>query len=503
MRRGTLVVALLVVLSGCTLPGTSGQFDTERDLGYVGDYAHDDEFAFDHGNALTEAELEAVTYRAMARLEVLRGQKFRHDVDLEVIPREEYRDRRGEREAASTFVNEVWRAAFVVDGETDVNREREVLYGDAVQGYYANDRIVIVVDDADGIRIGRRTLVHELTHALQDQHVGLARDGDTIDERRGEQGLIEGEANYLPGLYDERCDETWQCLPDREPSGELEPRERPFNVGLFLSIYAPYAEGPSFVAHHRERGGWDAIDRAHGNRPRSTAQVIHPERYPDDAPVAVDVPDRSSDGWAAIVDDEGHPRTETIGEATLFATLWANGVIDRPLREGAATHSRYNYSHPATAGWAGDAVRAYEGPDGETGYVWILAWDGPADARAFADAHRRLLERNGAQRVDDGAGIGADDTSRADAADASVRGDGAGTYRIDDGDPFAGAYRVTVDDATVTIVGGPTVDALAGLHAMDAAAVSAGAAREIPEPATSAPSSTAQPTATNSAAADG
>ncbi|MGQ3412461.1 Hvo_1808 family surface protein [Natrinema sp. LN54] len=480
-RVRLFAVLVLVVCSGCALPGSSSGFDTDRELGYVGDYAHDDVFEFDASDGLTEEQLEAVKYRSMARIEVVRGLKYERDVSLEVIDRAEYRDRQtAGTENASAFENELWRGAFLVDSETDVNRAFDDLYGDSVQGYYTNDRIVIVADDADDIRIDRRTLVHELTHALQDQRFGIARRSETIDGLRAENGLLEGEANYVPDRYDRRCGTEWQCLSDPQPaaaSGETL-TQRPFNVGLFLSIYAPYAEGPPFVADLYDRGGWDAIDRAHDEPPQSTAQLIHPNRYPDTDPIDVDVPDRSSDEWRPITDgtgsgdgDEiegGEPRTETVGEASLFATLWANGAIDRPLTEGTTERSQYNYSHPATAGWAGDSIRVYRHADdpGRTGHVWRLAWESPADATAFADAYRQLLANNGAERTD-------------------AAGDG--TYRIPDGEPFAGAYRVAVAGDTVEIVGAPSVDDLEGIHAAESEATPAIESRSSLESATNPP----------------
>ncbi|QCW04572.1 Hvo_1808 family surface protein [Natrinema pallidum] len=461
MRLRLFAVLALVVLSGCALPGSQSGFDTDRDLGYVGDYAHDDIFAFDTADGLTESQLEAVKYRSMARIETIRGLKYERDVSLEIVSRAAYRDRRaGGTGNASAFENEVWRGAFVVDGETDVERAFDDLYGDSIQGYYVDDRIVIVTEDADEIRIDRRTLVHELTHALQDQHFGIGRESETIDGVRAENGLLEGEAGYVPERYDRRCGAEWQCLPDTQPpvASGAALTDRPFNVGLFLSIYVPYAEGPSFVADLHERNGWHPVDRAHDEPPRSTAQLIHPERYPDTRPVEVTVADRSSDDWHPITDradatDDrngtagagGEPRTETVGEATLFATLWANGAIDRPLTAGTPDRAQYNYSHPATAGWAGDSIRVYRHADEptRTGHVWRLQWDSPADAAEFADAYRRLLETRGAEPVDSAAGV----------------------FRIPDGDPFAGAYRVSKTGTTVDIVGAPAVGDLGAIHA--------------------------------------
>ena len=475
MQRSRLAVLALVgllLLSGCTVPGSPDRFDTSRELGHVGGYAHDDTFAFDGEETLTESQLEAVKYRSMARIEVVRGLKFERDVDLEVISRSEYRSQRGDSESASAFTNELWRAPFVVDGETDVNEAMDDLYGTNVQGYYVNDRIVVIADDADEIRIDRETLVHELVHALQDQRFGLERDGETIDERRAELGLIEGEANYVPHRYDERCGDEWQCLPATPAPTEVS-ADRPLNVGLFLSIYAPYAEGPSFVESLSERGGWAAVDGAHDDYPASTSQVIHPDRYPDDRPVDVDVPDRSSDEWAPITAG-GEIRTETVGEATLFGALWANGVVERSITEGATELSPYNYSHPATDGWAGDTFTAYRDADGErTGHVWRLAWESETDADEFATAYRTLLETRGAESVD------AETT----------------TYRIPDGDAFEGAYRVTVADNAVTIVGAPTVDDLEGVHGPRMNVSTASTLSDAPTAAT-APAAPIEPTAT-------
>ena len=431
MRRlPLLTVVCLLVLSGCAAPMANPGVDPSDELGTVAGYTPDDTLEIDDPTALTDAELEAVTYRAMARIEVLRGLPFEEDVEVEVLTREEFGAEPWYDEPADAFTNELWRGTFVVDGETDANEAFATLYTDAVAGYYADGRVVIVTDDT---QVSRTTLIHELVHALQDQHFGLAREGETLDERRAEQGIIEGEAEYIPQLYAERCDLEWECLEEREP-GVDSPEDRPFNAALFLSIFAPYSEGPSFVAHLHEEGGWDAVDAVYEEVPASTTQVIHPDRYPDVEPVDVEIEDRSSSEWVPITDD-GEPRTETVGEATLFATLWADGVIDRPLTEGVEAYSVYNYTHPITDGWAGDTFLAYENGE-ETSHVWELVWESPADAERFEDAYVDLLEANGGQEVDDG------------------------VYRIADDEPFAGAYGVDREGETVRIVGAPSVEDL-------------------------------------------
>ena len=452
------VLALALVTAGCMAPLATHE-DTpgaqDRDLGTVYGYEATDRIEIEDPSSLTETELEALTYRTMARIEVIRGLQFTDDVDIEFYTREEIRERYDhDGEPASAFTNELWRGAFVVDGDTDVNEAFDRLYGDAVAGFYLDGRIVVVVDDPDTVSLDRDTFVHELTHALQDQQFGLERESTTIDGLRAENGLIEGEANYVPYLYAQYCerDPEWECLPTADEletadgvSDDVEDAAQPadeLNVGLFLSIFAPYSEGPTFVQHLHETGGWAAVDDAFEDRPASTSQIIHPDRYPDDRPVDVEVPDRSSSGWMPMTDDDGEVKTETVGEATLFSTLLANGAIDHDLTTGDDL-SPYNYSHPATDGWAGDTFVAYE-DEGATavGHVWALEWQSDADAERFAAAYERLLEERGAEAVS-----GAEDT-----------------YRVPADEPFAGTYRVTVDDDRVELVGGPSVNAIEAIR---------------------------------------
>ncbi|USZ71323.1 Hvo_1808 family surface protein [Natronosalvus halobius] len=491
----TVGLTLLVVLAGCAAPLTApsdAPASAERDLGTIYGYNATSTLDVDDPARLSPAELEAVTYRAMARLEEIRGLRYTENVEVEVWSREELREWYGESEPADAFTNELWRAAFVVDGETDVNAAFDSLYGDSVLGFYVDDRIVVVTDDpdADRLQIDRTTLVHELAHALQDQQFGLERRGTTVDARRAENGLIEGEATLLAHRYEQRCrdDPAWECLPETsdgglegdggsksggEPSDGDDAGEtsRSLNVGLYLSIYAPYAEGPTFVQSIYDAGGWDAVDAAFTNRPTSTSQLVHPERYPDDRPVDLAVDDRSSPAWSPITDDNGETRTETVGEATLFGALWANGVLDHSLLEEGSELSPYNYSHPATAGWAGDTFVAYEATDGgstddeigATGHVWALEFRTPAAADRFASAYERVLENRGAE---------------------AVAGNGTGeTYRIGDDEPFAGAYRIEVDDTRVELVGAPTVGDLEAIRPADRAAVTASSSLDRASPA--------------------
>ncbi|WP_435196174.1 Hvo_1808 family surface protein [Natronomonas sp. EA1] len=433
MRRA-LVLALLLVTAGCAdLVGFGPREPPDDDtLGWEDGYWYDSPLNVTTEDGLTEAEREAVVARTMARVEVIRDLEFEESVPVSVITRAAYRERRTGRSSDPTYEawnNQVWEALLLVGEDRNVSQVFDTVFGSSVQGFYspANDEIVIV-SDSETPQIDRGTLAHELTHALQDQHFSLGAGAATQDAQLAEDGLIEGDANAVQDEYEARCADDWDCLPRPERSGGGAPAD--FNMGVFLTVFTPYAEGPAFIEELRDRSGgdWDQVDRAYDDFPASTEQVIHPERYPDDEPVEVTVRNRASDGWERFDVD---PVADTVGEASVYAMFWANGGIDRE-------RSPYNYSHPLSDGWAGDSLVPYtNGSHG--GYVWKLTFESNDDAREFTRAYERVLRDRGATEVADG------------------------VYDLASG-PFADAFEVTRHGNTVVIVNGPSREALSKIH---------------------------------------
>ncbi|WP_435062001.1 Hvo_1808 family surface protein [Halobaculum sp. EA56] len=459
-----VLLAATLVLAGCSAP-TAGPApdddwtypeDPPSDrLGWEAGVWWNESIDVNQSDGLDAAEREAFVARTTARVERVRGLEFREPVPVEVISRAEYRERSvfsGDRpEGYGAWHNQVWEAALIVGEDRDVAREFDALYGGSVLGYYtpSEDRIVIV-SDADEPRIDRGTLAHELVHALQDQHFGFAG-ARTRDAGLAHNGLTEGDARYVETLYLDRCaagpgNETatgadgWACVPrpERTGGGGGEPIDR----GLFAYVYQPYADGPAFVHRLRERGGWGAVNAAYEDRPVSTEQTIHPERYPEDRPEEVALADRSGDRWSRFDLDR---RSERLGEAGLFAMFWSNDYAGGGYRAGDLPYSTRNYTAGPSDGWAGDRLVPYRRGDGEDaayGYVWAIRFDSAAEAAEFRRAYRTMLQlRLGARVVDRDAGV----------------------YRVPDG-PFADAFRIERDGRTVVITNAPTVAALDGVR---------------------------------------
>ena len=268
-----------------------------------------------------------------------------------------------------------WQTIGVIPPGTSIRRSIERFAGSQVIGYYdplSGQLVFIGTDDPSPVQ--RITLAHELTHALDDQHFKLERlntlENDCADEAyEAALGAVEGDATYFMILYAQRFltfDEQLQLGLEPAPSTSGIP---PFVV---QRLTWPYTAGLSFIEAMDRRGGTEAIDHAMANFPVSTEQVIHPERYPNDAPTPVNVGDlgpRLGPGWTDL-DVMG------VGEAFLSIVLG--------LRLPRST------SDAAAAGWDGGIYRAWSDGD-HVGIVLSTVWDGPRDAAEFASAARQWL----------------------------------------------------------------------------------------------------------------
>jgi hypothetical protein len=212
----------------------------------------------------------------------------------------------------------------------------------------------------------RVTLVHELTHAWQDQHVGLERliDGAfTEGERTGLHAVVEGDAELVAQSYA-------ASLP--EPAGTAAPSAVPVLATgrSALSVARDrlaYELGPIFMTYVIQHGGPDARDAVFDRLPRSDAEVLDPAAYlagmtvPNVPPPAIDTAD-------AVL--AGSPPSE-IGVLAWY-TLLASRIEPRA-------------AFAAVQGWQGDSAVAFTRADSICARATIITGGPDAQAR-FADA---------------------------------------------------------------------------------------------------------------------
>jgi len=434
MRKRLLLVLVAVVLAGCSIPFVDDHPEEPRDgdtIGWENGYWYDDPVDVTTEDGLNDSELEAVTARTMARIEQIRDREFESTVPVEVISRAEYRNRSqpDTGDTADPWNDQVWESLLLIGESQGSNEAISDTRSDSVLGYYSpsRDRIVIV-SASESPGIDRGTLTHELVHALQDQQFGLSSTTETQDRQLSRNGVIEGEANYIQQRYRQRCQSGWNCIdtPERGGGGGGG-SER--NAGLFTVIIQPYVSGPSFIDTAFRQGGWDAVDALHAQFPTSSEQVIHPDRYPNETPERVVVADRSNEEWDRFDHD---PVGDTVGETSIFATMYHNGQTEA---------DRYSYVSTPSEGWAGDTVVPYRNGSGGGGYVWVSRWDSEQDAREFTAAYRdALMEEHGASQQS------------------------GNVYAVPESSEFGDAFRITRSGSTVRIVNGPTVSDLDAIH---------------------------------------
>lgn len=114
----------------------------------------------------------------------------------------------------------------------------------------------------------RNILAHELTHILQFLHFKIEYP-DELDSRLSIAALIEGDAGWTQHLY---CVKTKLCIPS--PPTPLYLGDMYISLNLF-----PYIYGEKFVRYLYEYGGWELVNRAYGNPPKSTLIIMKPELY--------------------------------------------------------------------------------------------------------------------------------------------------------------------------------------------------------------------------------
>jgi len=267
----------------------------------------------------------------------------------------------------------------------DLKSLYESLYTEQIAGFYDEETKEIYLvqgEDFDGSE--KLTYAHEFTHVLQDQIYGL-EDGLGLNEEACEedsercaavQALIEGDASQTEILW-------FQSYASRQDYFDLmdmfDQLVTPVldSAPPFMSadLYFPYVNGLEFVQYLYDQGGFEAVDDAYLAPPVSTEQILHPEKYLEDFPLEVALPDLSDflgDSWNLF--DQN-----VMGEWYTYLILNKSFSEKYQLTESQALD--------AAEGWGGDTYAVYlnENKD-QTIFIMDSLWDTPEDVDEFITA---------------------------------------------------------------------------------------------------------------------
>jgi hypothetical protein len=259
------------------------------------------------------------------------------------------------------------------------------LLSEQIAGYYDNETKEMFVVQGQGFEGPERfTYSHEYTHVLQDQNYDIQNGLDYNDDAceadtercAGIQALIEGDATLSQTLW-------YQYFATSQDKQQISSFYNSFKSPVYDSAPAflkddfgfPYNQGATFVQDIFSNGGWSAVDAVYKDPPVSTEQILHPNLYPSDKPIPVDLPDLTSnlgEGWREVSRNQ-------MGE-------WYTYLI---LARGADSKTQLDdtTAQDAAAGWGGDEyVLLHNDATGETVFVMKTVWDSTKDAAQFATA---------------------------------------------------------------------------------------------------------------------
>jgi hypothetical protein len=175
------------------------------------------------------------------------------------------------------------------------------LYAEQIAGYYDSDskQMFVVQGDTFG-GIERMTYAHEYTHTLQDQNFDLKK-GLKLDDAycklnseycSAATALVEGDATYT--------EQDWMLTKaSQQDRKDMQDFYGTYSSPVYDSapeyiqadLLFPYQKGLEFVYSLKDRGGYNLVNQAFKNPPATTEQILHPDKYPAEKPVKVDLPD--------------------------------------------------------------------------------------------------------------------------------------------------------------------------------------------------------------------
>jgi hypothetical protein len=322
-------------------------------------------------------EVAAVLPELQAFVEQERGLPFREEVDVEVLDDDAFLDAlyaedpsapepRADRDAERHE-----RALGLLDEDVDLDEAVGESLDEGVVGFYdaVTGRLAVRGTEVDAFT--KLVLVHELTHALQDQHFDIVRrDLEQTDDERSLvfQALVEGDAT--------RVETAWL---DAQPQAVQEELFEAFESGVGGAgepvvedlLGFPYYAGPELVAALLDQGGQEALDEAFTRPPSTTEQVVDLTALP---PATVEAP--QADG--KVVD------------AGVLGVLGLSLLLEQdPLDPG-----------PALA-WDGDRYVTTE-QGGRTCTVAAITPDDPASAAELRTALEQWAQDQPDAAVQDG-----------------------------------------------------------------------------------------------------
>jgi hypothetical protein len=289
----------------------------------------------------------------------------------------------------------------LIPKDMDIYEAYMELFGSSIAGFYHPKtkelRLIKAGEDEDleskmakaaGMDMEAITLVHELTHAAQDQNYELStlplEDETNDDLILALKSAIEGDASAVGWKYQfkDQFDGVIGMINEQYKGGQLPGKANKLPAYLKLGLTFPYGHGTDFIIKTLKGTGGELKDvsKIFQDLPLSSEQILHPAKYyaERDNPtlVLLDAEKVVGGGWKESLNN-------VHGE-------FGVKVI---LREFRGDKLRLPVVEKAAAGWDGDRYVMLENADKATAYVWYSVWDSEDDAKEFMEAYAWALHK--------------------------------------------------------------------------------------------------------------
>jgi len=365
---------------------------------------------------LTPEVARELVLELMPEVERLRGLSFKTPVPVEVVGEAaaraymEERIRAFQREEPLRLLGQAYALLQLLPPGSDplelilgaMQEQAGGFYDPTAKAYYLLDHVPAAAAPV--------FTVHELTHALEDQHFDLdARLRQVLDSEDASfaRGAVhEGSATLVMSLHMSAAIASGRIDPaELRALGEAQARSTralaELPPVLVRQLLGPYVLGASFLASaelQREHFPVQAVNRAYADGPVSSEQILHPEKFWDADRRDLPQPVELNDAGALLGRGFRLRAHGVLGELTLAA-----------LVGGAAPTGRLDLGRPDPASWTDEAAAGWDGDRWElwtrrSAAVVLLStvWDSPEDAAQFAEALPRdaaLARERAAERV--------------------------------------------------------------------------------------------------------
>ena len=313
---------------------------------------------------------------------ILKGVKSRAEIAQYLNERveEDYDQQRLQKEGKAL------KKLGLIPGGLDYREFILKLLTEQVGGFYDPEKKTLYIASWTPVEEQKPIMVHELTHALQDQYFDLER---IMQQQRSlqnddcvlaHQALFEGEAMVVMLQYIlEPMKRHFSELPDLAfiMRTQMSAMQSQFAVFESAPVYVqetllfPYGYGASFLQQAWKRNpSWQPINKIYSDLPASTEQIIHPDKYfvDRDEPIPVEAEAYAAelgDNWKIVY-------RNVLGEFSLSLLLRLHLTDERAMK--------------SVTGWGGDQLLLLENGSGQNAVLVDTVWDSEEDSEKFFTA---------------------------------------------------------------------------------------------------------------------